>query len=387
VQSRSSPSFLASTPILPPFLFHVLRDTLEESAIPAYYLAEGEADGYCASLAIELGGGVLSSDSDFAIFGNGSTSDGGEGFRGWIPIDELQWLVEEPSQSEAGDMNHFAGFSSVKSRRGKGRRTNSAYTATLLPPPPFQHPNSTAVSHPTLVITVIHPDDLATRLRIPSTHLPLLASIAGSDHSPAGASQLFFDNKANGPDRIEKVARAIRDALSPVGQEKIRRQLRDVAIKSSKTGSSRTSSASDGFTPSNSGQERQHPPVAGDQAYAFVSYVITLMLQPVHPLQRHHRSKLQPDAFHNLVSGIIDATCHYIPPISPAQLRYTSCCDTYPYCRCDRMASTPADEAVGHPMDAPSTFHLIRTLRRPISVSSWKIQREADCAHRMLPEP
>lgn len=350
VQSRSSPYFSKQSPILPAFLFHVLRDTLAELSVPTFYLAEGEADGYCYSLANELGGWVLSGDSDFTIFGCGSSSNDRNGYKGWVPMDSVQWMLESPQQDAGADLLEKEGFSTVKSKSSKARAI-TAMSSSLVPPEPIQ---GSTITYPSLFLKVCHPADLASRLRIPASHLPLLASIAGTDHSPPTGAQLFFEARSNGTDRIEKVGRVIREALTPTGQSK-RKQRQRIATMASSS-SSKTDATTDSGASTPQLPQNKNGALAGDEAYTFVSHVVAEMMSTWNPGPRAPTSRLHPEALDQLVSDIIDATCQYIPPSSPPDIECNACCDTFPYCRCSQIDDLRTDDRV--------TFNGLHELRR-----------------------
>lgn len=310
----------------------MLRDTLVELSVPAFYLPEGEADGYCYSLANELGGWVLSADSDFAIFGGGASSrHDGEGYQGWIHIDLIQWMLEPLQRDEEAALSEMEGFSLVKSKTSRAQATATMFPS-LVPPKPLQ--GSSTIIYPSLFLEVCHPDQLASRLRIPPKHLPLLASIAGTDDSPPSAAHLFFEARSNGINRIEKVGRVIREALTPAGQSKLKQRSRLAAMASQKLSKSDDNIDSGMSTPQQS--QTTNGAVAGDEAYEFVSYIVAGMMSTWNPGPRAPATRLKPEVLQELVSDIIDATCQYIPPGSPADIEDDACCDTFPYCRCNR---------------------------------------------------
>lgn len=329
-------------------MFACLRDTLDQEGVKAFYLSEGEADGFCVSLARELGAFVLGNDSDFAILG----ATGREGYKGYVPIDSLQWVVESKlgGPENTGDgigikQDEDDGFSTVK--KTSRRKPPSSLSYHLLPPPTFfTSPTTTSL---TLILLSYPPSLLASRLRIPPTHLPLLASLIGTDHSPEYAEKLFFSQKEGKGERIERVGRVLRESLVSAavsGKANGKKTL----VKSTSYGTGFSSSSSSSTT--TTGRSTPTPtsdPVAGDQAYSFISQVISNLITTNH--QSSHPSyipkTLPIEQFETLTSEIIEATMSYILPPSPSSLHGSGvsvlgggCCLNFPFCDCLHTTTT-----------------------------------------------
>jgi hypothetical protein len=356
-QSRSHKSFLAHQPILPPFLVQAFVAALKThgllDGIQVFHLPEGEADAYCVALADELEGFVVGNDSDFAILG-AKAGESNTGYRGYIPIEMMQWQlqlatttappVEAPQVTEQQEAGVDDGFQPVKSRKSKStaskvterNQTITTTTALHLLPPKLPTRKTMSESSTTgtlsLFLTVFTPAALATRLRIPPSYLPLFATILGTDHSPtlAQGRSYFFEDSLAKRDRVEVVARVIREALGPGNQPRMRRRLGAMMGGKSSTSGRNTPSA------------RQVTSVAmnaGDEAFSFVSLVIGNLL--VRPLANE-------DVFMELVTSMIEATCHFILPSTPSALglysdetlaqsgrpNLGSCCALFPFCDC-----------------------------------------------------
>lgn len=356
-QSRSHKSFLAHQPILPPFLVQAFVAALKThgllDGIQVFHLPEGEADAYCVALADELEGFVVGNDSDFAILG-AKAGESNTGYRGYIPIEMMQWQlqlatttappVEAPQVAEQQEAGGDDGFQPVKSRKSKStaskvterNQTITTTTALHLLPPKLPTRKTMSESSTTgtlsLFLTVFTPAALATRLRIPPTYLPLFATILGTDHSPtlAQGRSYFFEDSLAKRDRVEVVARVIREALAPGNQPRMRRRLGAMMGGKSSTSGRNTPSA------------RQVTSVAmnaGDEAFSFVALVIGNLL--VRPLANE-------DVFMELVTSMIEATCHFILPSTPSALglysdetlaqsgrpNLGSCCALFPFCDC-----------------------------------------------------
>jgi hypothetical protein len=197
--SRSTQSFSRNSAnnnsILPPFCSHVFIQALHDLDIKTHFVPLGEADGVCAVLAERLGSFVMGQDSDFVILmGEG-------GGRGYVPFDGLSWFEgsaeENDNKSPSAGGEEFTTVSNTKIRRLR--------ESPLLPPPDY--------TNPTLNLTYYPPSALRVRLRIPSTVLPLFASLCGTDYTPLSAAYHFFEPSQNLVSRIEKVARILREQL------------------------------------------------------------------------------------------------------------------------------------------------------------------------------
>ncbi|KAG8691424.1 hypothetical protein FRC11_004058 [Ceratobasidium sp. 423] len=204
--ARSTPSFLASTRILPPLLLEtclsVLRDlgssSVKENESPSgpgvhILMADGEADPYCVSLAGKLGNGlVLGMDSDFAVLNV-------EGYGGYIPLDEMTWSSASddtpPAQQEEDD-----GFTAVQTKQRAKRKQSG-----LIPP--------ASTSELSLNVTIYHPQSLASYLNLPPALLPLFSALVGNDFSNPQNAKKFFEHRSNPIERIWKVARSVSAAI------------------------------------------------------------------------------------------------------------------------------------------------------------------------------
>jgi len=170
--------------------------------IKTHFVPVGEADGVCAVLAERLGAYVMGQDSDFVILmGEG-------GGRGYVPFDGLSWFEGSTEKNDdevpsAGD--EFTTVSNTKIRRSR--------ESPLLPPSDY--------TNPTLNLTYYPPSALRVRLRIPSTVLPLFASLCGTDYTPISAAYHFFEPSQNLVSRIEKVARILREQLYSPSANKV----------------------------------------------------------------------------------------------------------------------------------------------------------------------
>ena len=349
VTSRSHPSFQRDEGLLPPFVLPILNDVLHKEGfrdgIQIFHVAEGEADGYCVSLAEELGAFVLGNDSDFAILG---ASIGETGYRGYVPIEMVQWVLteEEPASTSAAstvagsEFDDDDGFTVKRAKKRPNRRGMISINSTtqtqivngLAPPALNISPFPDAVRTLRFVMPTYSPATLSERLRIPPTHLRLLASLLGTDHSPPEAPALFFDHNMKKSARIEHTANVIRECLVPGASARLKRKrlphYATPAIfrpRAKDEGIAAFSEAESGSAIAN----------AGDELYSFISLVVqSLLLRPL----------AKDEMLHDLVISLIEATCHYILPGSPTELGLDLdsigspitgyCCSTYPYCVC-----------------------------------------------------
>ncbi|GHJ87265.1 hypothetical protein NliqN6_3667 [Naganishia liquefaciens] len=387
--SRSHKSYLAHQPILPPFLLQALIDTLKANGlhdgIQIFHLPEGEADAYCVALADELEGYVVGNDSDFAILGAKPPGQAG-GYKGYIPIEMMQWQLQVTETFSAdsstttgtADAIHAEdGFQPVKSRKSKStalkttdrNQTTTTTTSVHLLPPTLptllemaDAPTACTVS---LFLTIFTPAALATRLRIPAAYLPLFATILGTDHSPTMAQgrSYFFEDSMAKRDRVEIVARVIREALLPGSQPRMRKRLGVMVGPTSSTSGRNTPNGLGASLASN----------AGDEAFALVALVVGNMLV---------RPAANEEAFMELVTSMIEATCHYILPPTPSGLglysdetlahagrpNVASCCSHLPFCECSSevapLSDSLPDSQPMYPADKQGRVRRLYTLAR-----------------------
>lgn len=350
VTSRSHPSFQRGEGVLPPFALPVLNEVLHREGlrdgVQIFHVAEGEADGYCVSLAEELGAFVLGNDSDFGILGASTEKTG---YRGYVPIEMVQWVLteEEPASastastvagSEFGDDDGFTAVKRPKKRMNRrGLISSNSTTQTqsvngLAPPALNISPFPDAVRTLKFVMPTYTPSTLSERLRIPPTHLRLLASLAGTDHSPPEAPALFFDHSLSKSNRIEHTANVIRECLVPGASARLKRKrLPHYATPAI----FRPRAKDEGIAAFSEPENGSAIANAGDELYSFISLVVqSLLLRPL----------AKDEMLHDLVISLIEATCHYILPGSPVELGLDLdsigspitgyCCSTYPYCVC-----------------------------------------------------
>ena len=269
---------------MPPFLLNTFIDALHSCSVSAKFVAEGEADAVCVAVAEEKGGFVMGSDSDFLILGAASSTAGGVGgYRGYIPFDMVQW-IEGPTREGLGDAPGPAegadDFIAVSARR---RVAPSHRPSPFLPSPHLERPS--------LAILYFTPQSLRSRLRLPTSVFPLFAALVGNDRSHPTASSLFFDVNSAAGDRIDRVARVLREALFSLAKR-----------------NPPSSPRSGAETPTQS---------PGDQAIELVELAMKKLAlrQPPNDAVRIE-----------LLNSIIDSTFQYILP------SLHDCCGLYPFC-------------------------------------------------------
>ncbi|WVQ81788.1 hypothetical protein IAT38_003913 [Cryptococcus sp. DSM 104549] len=206
-ESRSASSFGRNSSvraILPAFASHSFIFALHRLGVATHHVPTGEADGVCVMMADRVGGYVLGKDTDFVILVGRA-----ERTRGYVPLDMMMWI--EGAQEDGGEEGEDDGwekrsapasFQTVQNRRNK---SHSPRQTSLLPSP--------AHRHPTLVLTVIPPQALRQRLRLPANCMPLFASLVGTDYTPPAAHNQFFEASLDACQRIEKAARVLREQL------------------------------------------------------------------------------------------------------------------------------------------------------------------------------
>ncbi|WWC59616.1 uncharacterized protein I303_102175 [Kwoniella dejecticola CBS 10117] len=288
VISRSSPSFArGGKVVLPFFASQVFTFALHRLGVKTHFVPAGEADGICVSMAEKVGGYVFGRDSDFIIL-IGRT----ERVRGYVPIDMINWIEGPPPARTAQEtrgtyvppglrsrqaVDEDSAFQPVQNGRRHPNQPNRQYKSSMIP--------SSALKNPSLVMTFIPPHALRHRLRLPSTHLPLFASLCGTDYTPPNLIQRFFEPGLTMFQRIEKAARILREQL---------------------------------FAPANqsSGKNRQRDN-PGDQVVELVKKVIKKLC--VYPFDTEQE-------LDEAVNIIIEAALQYhLPPTG-------ECCTTYPFC-------------------------------------------------------
>ncbi|EJF57601.1 hypothetical protein DICSQDRAFT_140274 [Dichomitus squalens LYAD-421 SS1] len=271
--ARSSPRFLRETAMLPPLAYSVCVDTLlsltsqaqsESPSARRLYLhfADEEGDPYAVALAARLDAYVAGRDSDFIVLN-------AEGYRGYIPLDEMVWTLTTASAdgtswdvegsvyssnvSVAGDSEAPSigededGFRTVRKGKGKKKRQVEASQAQragrgILPPDALGalglSPDlpSAAQGQLALSFTVYSPTTLATHLDIPVSLLPLLGALLGNDFTGAPASddlapapattadirskgrgnlqRLFFERQLTLAQRISRVSTTLSSLLA-----------------------------------------------------------------------------------------------------------------------------------------------------------------------------
>ncbi|EAL18507.1 hypothetical protein CNBJ1490 [Cryptococcus deneoformans B-3501A] len=204
VSSRSEPSFgrgYSTKPLLPPFASHAFIFALHRLGVATHHVPSGEADSACVTMAERIGGYVLGQDTDFLILVGKS-----ERVAGYVPLDMLSWIEGEVSEEEAQDDK--LGQSPTKTFRpayGRRKKSHTPRQSSLLPPPNYHHA--------TLVMTVIPPQTLRQRLRLPANYMALFASLVGNDYTPPEALQRFYEPSLDVCQRIEKAARVLREQL------------------------------------------------------------------------------------------------------------------------------------------------------------------------------
>jgi hypothetical protein len=243
----------------------VFIQAIHDVGAKSHFVPIGEADGVCAVLAERLGGYLMGQDSDFAILmGEGGRS------KGYVPFDMMSWFPgpeEDVGDPATGGEDVDSEFTPVSN----GRQQRRIRESSLLPPSDYRNPILNLVIYP--------PSALRTRLRLPSNVLPLFASLCGTDYTPPQASFHFFEPTLKLVQRIEKVARVLREQLYSPSAPKAR--------------------------------------TAGDHAADLVARVIKKLL--VRDFQTEGEGRM-------LVDAIVDATLQYTLPT------LSRCCEHHPFC-------------------------------------------------------
>ncbi|KAK8847516.1 hypothetical protein IAR55_005374 [Kwoniella newhampshirensis] len=286
--SRSSSSFSRTTQrvVLPPFASHAFLFALRRLDVAIHIAPQGEADGVCVSLANQLGGYVLGQDSDFVIM-IGRV----ENVKGYVPLDMMMWIEGENAQNSRHSSPSDDSFQPVN--HGRSNQATMVRQSALLPQPSY--------SNPTLVLTVVLPQTLRQRLRLPPHYMPLFASLCGNDYTPTSTLSQFFESNLDTVQRVEKAARILREQL---------------------------------FSPTANAKSSTNP---GDQVVELVKRVIKKLT--VYPLDTEQ-------ALQDMVDIIIDAALQYaIPPGG-------ECCSIFPFCgECTPTGCQTAPQSKGEGAD------------------------------------
>ncbi|KAJ6576841.1 hypothetical protein B0H10DRAFT_2101749 [Mycena sp. CBHHK59/15] len=219
--SRSTSRFLHESRIIPPLSYTACLDALKAicqttSAVEIHY-ADEEGDPYAVELAGRVGAFVVGSDSDFVILNS-------EGYRGYIPLDEMVWNL--PTPEEAPAIEEDGEFQTVRKPKARKKVADPGSGRGIIPPE--------SVSGLTLSFTAYKPVTLASHLNLPVTLLPLLGALVGNDFSNQSASPrrnvqlLFFERQLSLTQRITRVAAKIQSILSASSQKGKQKQVGSV---------------------------------------------------------------------------------------------------------------------------------------------------------------
>ncbi|KAI0686771.1 hypothetical protein C8T65DRAFT_676763 [Cerioporus squamosus] len=208
--ARATPRFLHETAMLPPLAYSVCVHTLlclarPEAKLSAplhVHFADEEGDPYAVALAGRLNAYVAGRDSDFVVLN-------AEGYRGYIPLDEMVWTltttavpwdgegsvysVSVSGETEAGSaFEDEDGFQTV--RKGKSKKKRAAAKQDqragrgILPPDALPSAEPQPEGQLGLSFAVYEPSVLAAHLGIPVSLLPLLGAFLGNDFTGASGS-------------------------------------------------------------------------------------------------------------------------------------------------------------------------------------------------------
>ncbi|KAJ7039096.1 hypothetical protein C8F04DRAFT_317281 [Mycena alexandri] len=210
--SRSSPRFLNESRILPPLAYTACLDALKaicrtNDTVSIHY-ADEEGDPYAVELAGRVGAFVVGTDSDFVVLNS-------EGYRGYIPLDEMVWNVATPEQAPTVEDDDE--FQQVRKPKARKKVVNPNSGRGIIPPD--------STSGLSLAFTAYSPLTLAAHLNLPVTLLPLLGALVGNDFSNQSASprrnvqMLFFERQLSLTQRINRVAATMHTILSASAQK------------------------------------------------------------------------------------------------------------------------------------------------------------------------
>lgn len=159
-----------------------------------------------------------------------------EGYRGYIPLDEVRWTESGEDDEKDKAAPEEEGFM-VVGRKGKAsaktisraHSEDKSNVAIGLVPPFLLAQTEDKISSTTLLLTIYSPTVLSTHFVLPPSLLPLVGAFLGNDYtsSPAPASsssssgedagwgymRLFFERGQSPYERIQKVVRGVRGVL------------------------------------------------------------------------------------------------------------------------------------------------------------------------------
>ncbi|KAF7362171.1 XPG-I-2 domain-containing protein [Mycena venus] len=219
--SRSAPRFLNESRIMPPLAYTACLDALksicQSTDNVSIHYADEEGDPYAVELAGRVGAFVVGSDSDFVILNS-------EGYRGYIPLDEMVWNVPTPDEPVTVEDDDFQQVRKPKARK---KAINPSSARGIIPPD--------STSGLSLSFTAYSPTTLASHLNLPVTVLPLFSALVGNDYfsnqsaSPRRNVQLlFFEKHLSLSQRITRVAATMHSILSPSAQKGKQKQVGSV---------------------------------------------------------------------------------------------------------------------------------------------------------------
>jgi len=215
--SRFSPGFLNKSRIIPPLAYTACLDALnaicQSTDTVSIHYADEEGDPYAVELAGRVGAFVVGTDSDFVILNS-------EGYKGYIPLDEMVWNVptpEEPATVGDGD------FQQVRKPKARRKVVHPSSARGIIPPD--------STSGLSLSFTAYSPTTLASHLNLPVILLPLFGALVGNDFSNQSASYrrnvqlLFFERQLSLSQRIARVAATMHSILSASTQKRKQKQV------------------------------------------------------------------------------------------------------------------------------------------------------------------
>jgi hypothetical protein len=191
-----------------------LKSLAKENPELEVHFADEEGDPYAVELAGRLGAYVVGNDSDFVILNSGR-------YAGYIPLEYMLWTAPMPvNESPSTPEDREDGFRTVVSKTKKRSNPTPQHTSFGLIPPE-EKPSSDLV----LSVTVYTPSTLASHLKLPTTLLPLLASLIGNDYSNKSTTQrnvqsLFFERGLTLSQRITHTANILSSILNAATQKR-----------------------------------------------------------------------------------------------------------------------------------------------------------------------
>ena len=179
------------------------------------YFADNEGDIFAVELAGRVDGFVVGQDTDFVVLNS-------EGYRGYLPLEEMFWVHEEVGvealgggggDDNWGDEDGFQVVRRTKRKKPalvqvKNERKQTVVGRGIVPP-------NSETPNLLLQVTLYEPPVLAQHFGLPTSLLPLLGSLVGNDYTAPSHNALLFERRLTVSQRIAHAAMTLESILHP----------------------------------------------------------------------------------------------------------------------------------------------------------------------------